>query len=487
VKLALLLTLLASIAQAENLNLDQFLDQVLNQHKAIKSYSQSQQAAEYFREATDTVLSPQLSLQGGYIDDQKPTVTMPYYMINRTQGWNYSATLGKLFSTGTQASLSANLSQLSLSTTDRMQVPGSAIYSNQSLGVGSLGVSLAQSLWKDFFGRATHLRQDREWKTEILKQQTFNLQIKQIVVEAENAFWDLLYLQEELQQRIDTLQRSKKIEVWVKKRFSNGIGDKADVLNAEGLSAARSLQLLQTQDDIVAAKRKVVDLLELENVDQVPILRGDIKNIRKLESLVPESSKASASSRKVRLDSYLAILEAKVKSIGASEAEESMKPDLQLAGSYATNSYDFNNGITGAYNNLTNTNLPTLNVGLKFVWLLDSDLRNANRESARREALSSTFNMQRQLLESDSAWQEMNRRHQELTREVQAAAFMADVQNKKASAEREKLEKGRSITSQVITAEQDAAESVLTLTKLEVAQRKLESQARLFLNLEESK
>ena len=222
--------------------------------------------------------------------------------------------------------------------------------------------------------------------------------------------------------------------------------------------------------------------MELGSTDEVPVLEGSLSDSRVLDALTANRGRG----RRVRLDSYLSVLEAKAKAIGSQEAEETMKPDLVLSGGYSTNSYEPVNGISGAYNNVYQTNTPTLNVGLKFTWLLDADLKNANREAARREALSSALKMQRQLLESDSAWQEMNRRHRELTREVEAARFVAEIQKKKANAERSKLEKGRAITLQVVTAEQDAAESDLTLARLQAAQRKLEAQARMFVNMEET-
>ena len=58
---------------------------------------------------------------------------------------------------------------------------------------------------------------------------------------------------------------------------------------------------------------------------------------------------------------------------------------------------------------------------------------------------------------------------------------MDAIRSKRALVEKDKLSKGRTITSEAITAEQDAAETALTLMKLRTEQRKLESQAKLFI------
>lgn len=481
-KKMLLLLFFLNQTNALAMNLDEFLRDVVIKHHGISSYEKSQLAAQEHRIATDINLSPQLSLQTGYTNDQRPVLITPTFFITQQAGWSYSAALAKAFETGTQASVNMSLSQLNMN----LGGTPSPVPSTFGFGVGAFGVSLSQSLWKDFFGHSTRLKQERERKTEEETYQSFNLQIKQTIIDAEASFWDLIYLQEELKQRNESLARSKKIESWVKNRFGNGIGDRSDVLNAEGLVATRELQLIQTQDDLTATRKKIMDLLEQNASESFPALQADIQQSRELSLLSDNNSISSQkSARKVRLDAYLTVIEAKMKAVVAEEANEAMKPDLTFTGSYSTNSFDPVNGISGAYNNIYNTNIPTINLGLKFMWLLDGDLKNANRNAAKAEALAASLKMQRQLLDSDSAWQEMNRRHHELGREVEAARLVADVQRRKAAAEREKLEKGRTITLQVITAEQDAAESELTLTRLEAAQRKLEAQARMFINIGE--
>jgi hypothetical protein len=156
-----------------------------------------------------------------------------------------------------------------------------------------------------------------------------------------------------------------------------------------------------------------------------------------------------------------------------------------LAGSYSTNAFDTTNGITGAAGKLTDTSLPTTNVILKLSWPLDSEVKDAVKNVAKKDALASVLKKERKILESETSWSELQRRHSELHKKIQAAKILMEIQKQKAFVEQDKLTKGRTVTSQVITAEQDAAEAELTLIKLFSEQRKLESQSNMFTSVQE--
>lgn len=471
---------MSALSWGSTMTLEQYLERVKAQNKTVQSLMKSIEVAEHRRVSTDISLSPILTAQGLYMDDMKPNATMPYYMVTETKGNMYSLGLAKQFSTGTQGSVSANLNDLSMNVTDRMTNPA-GVKSNMNLGTGGATVSLSQSLWKDSFGRATRLRHEREGYSENLEKASQEILLQQVLIEAEAGYWDFLYLQDELKQRKESLDRARRIETWVHRRVDNGIGDKGDLLNAQGLVAARELQLLVSEDELTAMKKKMADVLELDHQEVLPEMTDDMRKIR----AVSFTKKMDERVRVLRLDTYLAVLESKAKTVGASEVEEAYRPDLTLAGSYSTNSYDTINGVSGAASKITDTSMPTTNIVMKLTWALDSEVKDAVKNVAKKEALASTLKKEQKFIESDTSWAELKRRHSELTKKIQAAKIMMDIQKQKALVEQDKLTKGRTVTSQVITAEQDAAEAELTLTKLFSEQRKLESQSRLFTSFQE--
>lgn len=463
-------------SSASALTLDGFLQRVQEKHLSVKSLNAQKEASDSRLVAGDVGLAPILSLKASILDD-KNIQSLGGYLTDHTKATEYSLGLAKKFSTGTNAQVLASVTETQLVGTNLTATPPQGF--DQTFARGSLGISVSQSLWKDGFGAATSLRREREALVSQAEKQSYDLQLKQLMIDAESAYWDYLYQQEELSQRKDSLQRAKRIESWMQKRVGNGIGDDSDLLNAQGLVAGRELQLLASQDESLAVEKKMRDLLELAGDETLPDVTGDLRSNRKLEQMISSHQ----GGRRVRLDTYLSILEAKAKATAANEIADAYRPDLVLEGQYKTNSNE--NRMTDAANKISDSSRPTEAVALKLVWLLDSDLKNAAKQTAKSEALAANYKKDRKLLEGESAWQEMNRRHSELSKKILAADLAANIQTKKAAAQRDKLSKGRAITTDVVTAEQDAAESLLLVTKLRAEQRKLEAQGRLFVTIEE--
>lgn len=469
-------SLLLIPVSAQALTLDEYLNEVRAKNGMVQSYQSSKEAATARRIQGDLELSPMLQVKATKMIDKKLQI-QGTSMVNQLDTTDYTLALAKKFSTGTQAAISLGVNDLAVDGTNLGVTPPQNL--NQSFSTGYLGLSLSQSLWKDFFGNATRLRHERESKVEATELQGLTLQERQTLIEAEAAFWEHLYLKEELDQRKQSLDRAKKIEGWVRNRASNGIGDKADVYNSQGLVALRELQLLATQDEIKASEVKIRTILELKSGEPLPEIKGDMSKERRLSEFISGGSDG----RVVRLDAYLSVLESDVKAIVAREVEDGLRPDLVLEGSYKTNSFE--NDMSSALNKVSDQSRPTTAVALRLSYPLDWGVTGAAKNAARMEAKAAELRRDRKLLESDASWSEFSRRHEELGKKIKAAMIASRLQTLKSNAERDKLSKGRSVTSQVVLAEQDAAESLLTLTRFQVEQRKMESQAQMFFRMKD--
>lgn len=470
---------------AQSISLEQYLDLVSHKSKSYQSIEESLRAASTRYDQGDLELSPYLTASGYYQDDKSNQYGVGV-LTNHQQLRQYSLGLAKKFSSGTQASVTGNVQAI-----NAQGVASGSPYSAEN-HIGTMSFSLSQSLWKDFFGESTRLRWQRESAQKELEISSVELQRRSLLAEAEATYWDLMYYQSELQVRESSLERARKIESWVKSRVENGIGDKADLLNAQGLVASRELQLIGTKDDLKALQEKIRLQMGLNPEEILPNFEGNIKMERKLNDLVDGvrthtsgdsssgASQTTAGSRILRLDAWLTSLEADAKGVLALEAEEKVKPDLTLQTIYKTNSYETTD--SSAFNRISNSDKPVFGVGLNFSWALDWGATGAVKSTARSEALAARLKKEQKILEGESAWKELSRRHKELGARIRAATQLAEIQTSKAAAEREKLSKGRTVTSNVITAEQDAAEAQLNLAKLNAEQRKLEGSARLFVS-----
>ena len=471
----LILVILFSTKACWALNLDGFLDQVKNRHRGLKSYEISKEAAMDRMDAGDISLVPVLTLKGSWLEDKK----QPNFLgASSSQSTLYTLGLSKKLSTGTQINLSA---QALGSENKDLQNP--ALTSFQKYAQGSLGVAVSQSLWKDFFGASTRLRREREATQQLTEMNSYDLQQKQLLIDAETTYWDFIYLREELLQRKSSLDRAQKIESWVRRRANDGIADRADSLNAQALVATRKLQLLITQDEVMAIEKSMKSLLEISDSEMLPELLGQIDTKRDIKGKFKSSLKNNF--RVVRLDAYLSQLEAKNQKTISQQVEDSYKSDLTLMGSYNTNSFEPTGSTFDATKNWDKKEFPTTTVSLTWTYIFDTSTKSAARTSVRKDALAAQLRSERKSLESDMAWQELLRRNSELDKKIEAVRNISLLQKERTKAEQLKFSKGRSITANVINSEQDAAEAELNLIKLLAEQRKLESQSQLFVSMEE--
>jgi outer membrane protein TolC len=474
-----IMTLLLSMqlsAQAQtqgSMDLNGFLSKVRDRHEGLKALDYSKQASDDKRESGDLELQPVLTAKAASVNDKK----QPNFLgVTETKTNQYSLGLNKKFSTGT-------LFGISYEKTDIENPGASGLFATfGKYSQGSVGVSLSQSLWKDAFGNGIRTRQKRDEYVAKAEKSGYSMQERQLLIEAEALYWDNIYLKEELTQREESLKRAQKIEGWVRRRVYNGIGDKADSLNAQALVAQRQLQLLSTKDDLTANQRKIRDFMELKETDPLPEFQGRIDLERNIRDRFRGAKKV------VRLDALTAQLEAKTKSLVSEEVENANSADLNLSYSYKSNQYRAEETIPAtspAADCDGQMSCPTTTVALTWTYMFDTDVKNSAKSSARKEAMAADLRSQRKRIESDQAWQELLRRNDELTRRIEAARSIEKLQAERARAEQDKLSKGRSITQNVIQSEQDAAEADLTLIKLMAEQRKLESQVQMFVTAEE--
>lgn len=465
--LALILFSLPSFA----MDLPTYMDQVVRSHRGLESWRLAREAAAEKREAGDLGLVPVLTLKGSYLSDKKlPNQLGADEFVMR----EYSLGLAKNFSTGTSVALSARATG-----SENTNITNPAMSAFGRYAQGGLGISLSQSLWKDGFGRATRLRREREEAVELAEVGAADLQSRQILTQAESLFWDSIFSAEEAKLRRASLTRAEKIVDWIRRRVRDGISDRADLLSAQALVASRQLQLTNTQDDLTAFRNQIRDQLELSPGQPLPELKGDLTKPRRLRDLL------GSDGRVVRLDVWLAELEAKAKEVGALEAEDSTRADLKLAASYNTNSYEPNGAVSDATREWNKSDRPTAAVGLTWTYLFDTSEKTSATNAARQQAMAARAMAIRKSREGETAWKELERRHLELTRKIEAAENLQRIQAQRAAAQAEKLSRGRAITLDVVNSEQDAAEAESQLVRLRVERRKLEAQTRLFVVVKE--
>lgn len=449
-------------SQSQAVTLDEYMQRVKKENKIFRSLTYSIESSNERLTAGDIVLVPTLTAAASLADD----ASLPSIFGTKREVAEYSLGFSKKFTTGTSLSLSAKTDQYR---SDNANPPYDQ-YSN-----GGLGISLQQSLWKDFFGQSTVYRKNRETIINQAETLGVDLKLRGALYDAQSTFWDYAVAQEDLRLKKSNLERAKKLENWTSNRVSNGISDRADLMNVKALAAVREVQLVTAEDEIKTQETKFREYLSVADGEPTPSIEA---NLMLAQNYFGDLTKKK---NVVQIATYLSVLDAKTKKIIADEVTESLRPDVTLLGSYNTTSYD--RDYTQMTSNITRSDRPKTFIGVSLTWLIDTDAKAAQTSAAAKDALAAQYLSERNLVLGKNAWSDLLRKYEITQQSVKTLEKVANYQRERAKAEQEKFGKGRTITANVVTAETDAAEAEVTLLKAKSGLRKLEASSILFIAL----
>ncbi len=447
--------------QVQALTLDEYMQTVKKNNKIFSALNSSKEAANDRLTAGDVLLSPTVSAGYSLISDK----SLPSTLGNQREITEYTLGVGKKFSTGTTLNLTAKTNQF-----ENQTVPPLDQYST-----GGLGISLSQSLWKDFFGAGTRLRQSRDLATNRFETLRIEQQIRATTFDAESVFWDYAFTQEDYRLKKSNLERAQRLEKWTSNRVTNGISDRADLMNVKALAALREVQFLTAQDDIKIQETKFREYLSLNEAEPVPPVDDDMIQPRNYVDQLVKNKNV------VRIDLYLSSLEARIKQLAADEVKDQYKPDLSLVASYTTSAFE--RDYTEMTKNMSKTDRPRTFVGLNFLWMFNTDSKAAQVSAASKDALAAEAIAERNLTLGQNAWGDLIRKYEITKKNVATLEKVALYQRERAKAEQDKFNKGRTVTANVVTAETDAAEAEVNLLRAKAGLRKLEASSILYIAL----
>ena len=443
--------------------LEAFLEKVGESNALVKAARLEKEAAALKRRSGDLMeLAPFLQGELSYVDDRRETV-LPAQQGNRTQVGLYSVGFAKKFVTGTQVSAKWGQTRSAL---EGLAFPMPSSWESSFLA------SVSQPLWKDGFGRGVRLRHSREDAQEKVARLSAEMAERRALIAAEEVFWDFAVHSLDRQEKQDSLARAQRIRDWTSRRIGNGIGDRADLLQIESLVASRRLAQIGTEDNLEASRRAFLDALGLPSDETVSISAATLAEPRAL----PADKEAR------RLDIWLQQYASEINKNVALETEDRLRPDLSLVGAVGLNGRDA--AIGASTSETLGANHPMFQVGLKLSMNLDFSLSENARAAARAEAEAARLRMEKGNRDAASSWSELARRHAELTARVRAMEALVKTQESRLAREQERLSLGRTVTAQVVTFEQEVADTRFGLLQLRAQQRKLEAATRLYMTQE---
>jgi outer membrane protein TolC len=338
---------------------------------------------------------------------------------------------------------------------------------------------ISQSLWRNSFGQAVDLRRQAEnfelksrHLSALLEAQSFRQQI-------EDAFWDLVLAKKQVQISQSNVERSLKLQQWIKDRVEKFAAEDVDQLQVETLLSERQLDLDIAEDSRLNAANRLKQLIPDTEPASWNLNLKTLEQERDPLSLLAAADPDMSLNQPVLIDTLSINSRARQLEIEAKRIEDSISPDLSAYVSYGADGYDHEFGRSWEESADTDSN--AARVGLIYTVELDYELRQEKLTSAKLAADSETSRLKASMLQSSVAWLELMRSIGSLKQQILEAIRLAALQNKKVAAEKERFEQGRSTTFQMVSFEVDASESELRLYRLMAGLRKAENRARAFI------
>ena len=268
----------------------------------------------------------------------------------------------------------------------------------------------------------------------------------------------------------ENLERAFKIKAWAQKRLKTGLGESSDYLQSDANFKAREYELKSTMQELKNLQRSFNALRGIQSdelSDELEIALSD--KIKKLE--LP--SKAP-----MREDVLAALELQKISKANADLAMEKNKPTLELFGSYAMNGRDPN--TSEALSNSTKTDHDTKAIGIRFSAPLDFSTTSQVIHGYQKEKIAANENFERKKFDVEKEWNDLVAKFEDAKEKLSLIEKIEEAQKIKASNERDRLSKGRTVTFQVLNFEQDYAQSELARIQVESAILNLYSQLKVF-------
>jgi outer membrane protein TolC len=291
---------------------------------------------------------------------------------------------------------------------------------------------------------------------------------KQLLAEAEKAYWKLSLAREAVKINEELLLRSGKLHDWMKEKIDLNLMDKDDILLANSDLKYRELELVNAKDEEKSAART---LNALKGINSESVAE---------EILLPEESSfktAARGEKAIRADVEALRLNIEAGKASAEMKAEGVKPELSLSGAASLNSQAV--GLSDTLSGSFNTDHVVYGVNLNLSVPLDISERGKLIDGYRAEAKAGEKYLSQKQLEAEVEYRELVRRQEEVFKRLKLLSELEVLQKRKADSEQEKLKKGNTVTYQVLMYEQDWAKSRLGV--IQAKQGLVEIMARLRL------
>lgn len=460
------LLLLSASAQAADLSLQGYLQQVKEKNQAYQAAAAQARGSTGLTREADLIYSPKLFLDArtGYDEKQQRQSGFVYDEVDLN---NYSLGISQKTSFGLEGKVSYLLSDSKIIGIDT----GSGNKQDARFADGTLQLELSLPLWGNGFGRTTRANEEVTRQQALANEQSALSQSATILSNAEIVYWRLASAIEQLKVEEQTLKAARNIENYVVGKKRKDLGEAADVLQANALVESYSLQVQRAQAEFRSAQREFNLYLNADAAAAIPNLES--LNYASLGTIALPSKRPGD-----RPDVKASAAQAKLAQASSVLATERNKPTFDLYGAY--NSYGQEDEASKALRESGKFERDGAYVGVTFSVPLNISALNDAKNGAKQSALAAESNLKYLQYAQEQQWVDLTQKFEDAKQTLRLATSLEKAQKEKLENERTRLRQGRTTTYQVLLFEQEYNSA--QAAKVQAAARilNLQSESKLY-------
>jgi len=249
------------------------------------------------------------------------------------------------------------------------------------------------------------------------------------------------------------------------------LGEQADVVQAQALLEARTLELQVARNEAQEAQRIFNKYLNKESSSPVEAL--ETVNYKGLEAITVPAARPGSRADVEASQAQLAAAKA-----SAALALERNRPTLNVTGSYALNGRD--DALNEAMSEAGETEQDTAFIGLKFNMPLNFSATGDAKAGALKKTRAAEMNRDYAIYAQEQDWTNLSRNITDARDNLKLLSRIEGAQKTKLDVERSRLKQGRTTTYQVLLFEQDYTTAQVSKVKSAVNILALQSQIKLY-------
>ena len=450
--------LMMSVAEAQTLTLDSYKAQVMEKDPETQAALERKKGAEASQNSAELLTGVNLFGTTTSLEDERPT-SNPSFQGTKTKVEGFSFGLQQQTRLGLRWALSQNV------TRTHIVGAGAAFVPNPKYDDAYPKLELTMPLWRNLLGRETSGDVDQMKFQARANAKQAEIAWIQRQSTVEEIFYRVLSSQESFDIQKDSLARAERILSWTDNRVKRNLVDASDLYQAQAAVASRKIDMVNAETQLKDVSRTFNSLRGVAG-DKVPEkLTGADLDLKRL--------KLERSAAKLRLDT-LAQKDLFESSAALYRAQrEKNKPTLDFTVQAYAQGRDYANAAADV--NKSNEKVNYVYAGVNLVVPLDQFKASSARSGFASLEKSQKLLEEARVRDEKLTWEETADQADSLAKQVTLLRELETFQKKKADAERDRLNRGRSTTFQVLSFEQDYA--LIRSQRIQI-----EFQARQFIN-----